>query len=81
MNMSPDVLNTAAVVGMAISLFVVIVMVFTCGVLIGLLVKKCWRIRPSTHTSESCQIPMHEKVISSRILLEENISYGQFTDS
>ena len=75
MDTSSDVLlalNTAGVVGVAISLLVFIAMVYTCGVLTGLLVERKKRGK-SSPTSASGDSPSQTS-----ISLMDNIAYGQF---
>ena len=56
-------LNTAGVVGVAISLLVVNVVVFTCGVLTGLLVERKKRGKSSPTSASGDPVPMYEEVV------------------
>ena len=79
---SPDVLlalNTAGVVGVAVSLLVYSAVVFTCGLLIGLLVQKK-RGKSSPTSASGDPVPMYEEIVlptQTSISLKENVSYGQ----
>ena len=80
---SPDVLlalNTAGVVGVAISLFVAFVVVYTCGVLTGLLMQRKKRGKSSPTSASGDPVPMYEEIVlptQTSISLKENVSYGQ----
>ena len=80
---SPDVvlaLNTASVVGVAVSLFVAFVVVYTCGVLTGLLVQRKKRGKSSPTSASGDPVPMYEEIVlptQTSISLKENVSYGQ----
>ena len=74
-------LNTASVVGAAISLFVAFVVVYTCGVLTGLLVQRKKRGKSSPTSASGDPVPMYEEVVlptQTSISLKKNISYGHF---
>ena len=78
---SPDVLlalNTAGVVGVVTSLLVVIAVVYTCGVLTGLLVPRKKRGKSSPTSASGDPVPMYEEVGQAYFSLRDNISYGQF---
>ena len=81
---SPDVLlalNTASVVGVAVSLLVYSVVVYTSGVLTGLLVQRKKRGRSSPTSASGDPVPMYEEVVlptQTSISLKENVSYGHF---
>ena len=81
---SPDVLlalNTVGVVGVAISLLVYSAVVYTCGVVTGLLVQKKKRGKSSPTSASGDPVPMYEEIVLPRtqtsISLKENVSYGQ----
>jgi hypothetical protein len=72
-------LNTAGVVGMVIGLLVVIATCYTCGLLMGLLVRRKRKHVPSA--SGDLSAPTYEQVLpptQTSISLEENEAYGQF---
>ena len=74
-------LNIAHVIGMAISLLVVIAVVFTCGLLIGLLVPRKKRGKSSPTSASGDPVPMYEEIVlptQTSISLKENVSYGHF---
>ena len=74
-------ISTPAIIGVTISLLVVITVVYTCGVLTGLLVQRKKRGKSSPTSASGDPVPMYEKVVlptQTRISLKENISYGQF---
>ena len=79
---SPDVLlalNTAGVVGVAVSLLGYSVGVYTCGVLTGLLVQRKKRGKSSPTSASGDPVPMYEEVVlptQTSISLKENTSYG-----
>ena len=73
-------LNIAHVIGVVISQLVVIVVVFTCGVLTGLLVQRKKRGKSSPTSASGDPVPMYEEVVlptQTSISLKENASYGQ----
>ena len=80
---SPDVLlalNTAGVVGVVVSLLVYSAVVFTCGLLIGLLVPRKKRGKSSPTSASGDPVPMYEEIVlptQTSISLKENVSYGQ----
>ena len=71
-------LSTAAVIGMVIALLVAIAVVYTCGILTGLLVKRRKNHTPSPLGDLSA--PNYEQVLppSKTISLKENEAYGKF---
>ena len=81
---SPDVLlalNTTGVTVVVISLLVVIAVVYTCGVLTGLLVQRKKRGKSSPTSASGDPVPMYEEVVlptQKSISLKENVSYGHF---
>ena len=76
----PTGLSTAGVVGVVVALLVVIVLVYTCGLLTGLLVM--WRKLKKNHTpsaSGDLATPTYEQVLppaQTTITLKENTAYG-----
>ena len=84
MDTSSDVLltlNTPAVVGVAVSVLVYSVVVYTCGVLTGLLVQRKKRGKSSPTSASGDPVPMYEEVglpTQTSVSLKENISYGHF---
>ena len=79
----PTGLNTAGVVGVVVALLVVIVLVYTCGLLTGLLVM--WRKKIKNHTpsaSGDLATPTYEQVLppaQTTITLKENTAYGHLS--
>ena len=84
MDTSSDVLltlNTPAVVGVAVSVLVYSAVVYTCGVLTGLLVQRKKRGKSSPTSASGDPVPMYEEVVlptQTSVSLKENISYGHF---
>ena len=73
-------LNTPSVIGVAISLFVAFAVVFTCGLLTGLLVERKKRGKSSPTSVSGDPVPMYEEIVfptQTSISLKENVSYGQ----
>ena len=75
-------LNTAALIGVVIALLVAMALVYTCGLLTGLLVRRR-RGRSKSYTPSSPgdqSAPMYEQVAlpptQTTIPLEENVAYG-----
>ena len=68
-------ISTPAIIGVAISLLVAFVVVYTCGVLTGLLVERKKRGKSSPTSASGDPVPMYEEVV---LPTQTNVSYGHF---
>ena len=74
-------ISTPAIIGVAISLLVAFAVVYTCGVLTGLLVQRKKRGKSSPTSASGDPVPMYEEVVlptQTSISLKENVAYGHF---